>query len=294
MNMISDFDVTDQASAAGYGAMAPDTRTARDTDTTGDRSMLSDDHVVGDLHLVIYLYTASDQRVIHGASIDRGVGADLDIIAYLNTADLRHFFPMTVTLRQAETVCTDDYARMQQNAFTDLRARQHRHPRHQSAFGADTDTRTDHATRAQMHARPDLGARFNATERIDARAFMNSRRTVDGGTWVYPGLYLSARMQNLSSTRVAGIGIIADQRRHRASRSICGGNNHRPRTGAGEITAIPGTGEKAQLTGTGVLQSADAAYQRVPGAVQRRVDLLSQLRDRQLYAGVQTICRRLS
>ncbi len=292
MNMIDNFDVTDQTSAAGYSAMTTDTRTAGDPDTTGDRSMLSDYHVVGNLHLVIYLYTASDQRVIHGASIDRGVGADFDIIAYLDTADLRHFFPMTIALRQAETVGPDDHARMQQDAFTDLRARQYRHPRHQSAFGADPDTRANHTARPQMYARPDFGACFNATEGIDACAFMNSRRPVDGGAGMYPGLHLNAWMQNLGGTRIAGIGIIADQRRHRASRRICHGNDHRRRAGAGEITAIPGTGEKTQLAGAGILQSANAMHQRVSSAVQRRVDLLSQLRDRQLYTGVQIICRR--
>ena len=46
--------------------------------------------VVGDLHQVVDLGAGADARGLEGAAIDRGAGADLDVVADLDVAQLRH------------------------------------------------------------------------------------------------------------------------------------------------------------------------------------------------------------
>ena len=56
----------------------------------GDHAAAADADIVGDLHEIVDLGAFADDRVGHRAAIDRGVGADLDIVLDDDAADLRN------------------------------------------------------------------------------------------------------------------------------------------------------------------------------------------------------------
>src|SRR5271165_1572155 len=82
---------TDQP--ADHAALA-DRRAARDARARGDRRVRADGHVVSDLYLVVELDAVLDDGVVDCAAINRRVGADLDVIADVHGADLRHLDPL--------------------------------------------------------------------------------------------------------------------------------------------------------------------------------------------------------
>ena len=77
------------------------------------------DDVVRDLDEVIDLRPLADHRVAARAAVDRGVGADLDVVLDDDAADLRH---LQVALRahgEAEAVLADAHAGMEDDAVAD-------------------------------------------------------------------------------------------------------------------------------------------------------------------------------
>ena len=96
-----------------------DRRRAGDADLGDDHAMPADDHVVGDLDQIVDLGALADHRVAAGAAVDRGVGADLDVVLDDDAADLRH---LQVPLRshgEAEAVLPDAHAGMEDDAVAD-------------------------------------------------------------------------------------------------------------------------------------------------------------------------------
>ena len=80
-------------------------------------------HVVRDLDQVVHLHAVLDDRVAQRATVHRGVGADLDVVADERTADLRNLDPAVARLGDAETVAADHHARMQDAPRADAAAR---------------------------------------------------------------------------------------------------------------------------------------------------------------------------
>ena len=54
---------------------------SRDADLTGQDATTTENDVVPDLHQIINHRARADHRVVPGAAIDRGIGADIDIVA---------------------------------------------------------------------------------------------------------------------------------------------------------------------------------------------------------------------
>ena len=100
-----------------------------------------------DLHQIVDLGALADDGVADRAAVDRGVGADLDVVLDDDAADLRHLrdaraAPGTI----AEAVLADARAGMDDDAVADQRM-------HQRGAGADR------AVAADAHAGPDHGVR---------------------------------------------------------------------------------------------------------------------------------------
>jgi len=75
----------------------------------GDNRVFTDPAVMGDLHQVVYLGPPADKCGAHGRTVDRGVGADLDVVLYLHVAHLGNLYIGTVLLRsEPEAVGPDD------------------------------------------------------------------------------------------------------------------------------------------------------------------------------------------
>ncbi len=73
--------------------------------------MPADQHIVGDLHEIVDLGALADHGVADRAPIDRGVGADLDIVLDDDAADLRHLDVAGRSHHVAEAVLSDASSR---------------------------------------------------------------------------------------------------------------------------------------------------------------------------------------
>lgn len=89
--------------AADLHAIA-DLRAAGNADLRDDGAMAADLNVVADLYTVVDLGAFTDHRIVHGATVDRGVGADLDIITDDHPADLDDLDHAARTRRITETI----------------------------------------------------------------------------------------------------------------------------------------------------------------------------------------------
>src|SRR2546429_5769305 len=68
------------------------------------------------LHLVCRLPLVK-KRVVERAAVDRGVGADLDVVAYHGAPGLRNLDPAPGIRRHAETIGADHHAGVDQAAL---------------------------------------------------------------------------------------------------------------------------------------------------------------------------------
>ncbi len=109
--------------AADHAALA-DRRAAGNAGAGGNGRVRADDHVVADLDLIVQFDAVLDDRIIDGAAIDGGIGADLHIVADPHAAHLRHLDPSPRIRRETEAVGADHRAGMQNAALPD-RSRRH-------------------------------------------------------------------------------------------------------------------------------------------------------------------------
>src|SRR5882724_6870900 len=125
--------MAEDACRASDRAVRSDARAARNGRTPGHRRMGADAHVMADLDLVVELDAVLDHGVVERTAVDRGVGADLDVVAYDGAPGLRNLDPASGIGRHAETVCADHHAGMDQSALA------------YDAAGIDRDRRTQAA-----------------------------------------------------------------------------------------------------------------------------------------------------
>ena len=85
---VADRHVVGDAHLPGQDHAAPEPRRARDADLRHQQRVLADHHVVADLHQVVDLGPAPHDRVAEGGAVDRGVGADLDVVLDQHAAHL--------------------------------------------------------------------------------------------------------------------------------------------------------------------------------------------------------------
>ena len=122
-----------------------------------------------DLHEVVDLRAGLDARLPHRRPVDRGVGADLDVVFDDDAADLRDLLVRAVGVaREAEAVAADHRAVLHDHAVAELHALADRHARMQDAVVADAGVRTDDDVGVDDRAGADPGARLDDGERADA------------------------------------------------------------------------------------------------------------------------------
>ncbi len=118
------------------------------------------------------------------AAVDRGVGADLDVVLDDHPADLRHLGVAAGAHHVAEPVLADPGARMHDHAVAHQGVDQ-RHMRADGAVAPDPDLRPDHRpgvnhrAGADLRARPDHRARIDRDAAFEPRARMNERAGSD-------------------------------------------------------------------------------------------------------------------
>ena len=132
--------------------------------------------VVRDLHQIVDLGALADDGVAGRAAIDRGVGADLDVVLNDDSPGLRNFLVAARRRQIAEAVLADARAGMDDHAVADQRV-EHRGAGADRAVASDSDAGTDHRAGRDERARPDFGAGPDHRQRIDDHARLDPRRS---------------------------------------------------------------------------------------------------------------------
>src|SRR5690242_2913856 len=86
-----------------------------------DQAMAPNDDVVRDMDQVVYLCPFPNDSRAQRTTINSGIGADLDIIADHDIAKLKHFAVAAFVEDVAEAIRSDDSARMNNHAPTEVR-----------------------------------------------------------------------------------------------------------------------------------------------------------------------------
>ena len=118
MNMVSEFQMTEDDRTATHGAMRPDRGTAGHTDATGQGSVFSDPDIVADLNQVIKFDAILNHSVFNGAAVNASVGTDFHLVSDDHTAELLDLYPFTLVKGEAETVCAYHHPGMKNAIFT--------------------------------------------------------------------------------------------------------------------------------------------------------------------------------
>src|SRR5690606_26619348 len=93
VHVVAQDDVAGKHGGTAYGAAGADDRGAGDADAGRHGGVVAYAHVVRHHDLVVELDPVADDGVFEGAAVDGGVGADLDVVAYLDPAQLSDFSP---------------------------------------------------------------------------------------------------------------------------------------------------------------------------------------------------------
>jgi hypothetical protein len=162
-------------------------RTATETGLRSNGDIWPEFTAVSDLNQVVELYAVTNFGLRQGRAVDRGVGADFDVVAHDHNAHLWNFVKRARGFGyEPKTISSDHRSRLQHNtvaenapfanhhagmhdtAFTDnnvsvergigmkLRARAHFAPR------ADNSARRDPSTFMHFGVRTDMGSRLDA------------------------------------------------------------------------------------------------------------------------------------
>src|SRR5215210_4345165 len=165
---------------------------AGNADLAGQDTAAADHDVMPDLDQIIDHCSRADHRVMPGASVDRRVGADIDIIADDDAPELWNLHRAVRIGRETEPGLTDAHAGMQYDPGADQTMAQ-RYVGPDSAVvtefdrGCNDRIRADPAPRAQTNASldddmgPDLAIGRNGRGRIDDGAGRASRLRPDVG-----------------------------------------------------------------------------------------------------------------
>src|SRR5262249_58003253 len=89
--LISELEMVGDSGLGCDDDVIPQLGAAAKADLAHNEAVAPDDDVVGDVNQIVYLCALGDDRVAEGAAIDGGIGADLDVIADDDIAELKHF-----------------------------------------------------------------------------------------------------------------------------------------------------------------------------------------------------------
>ena len=185
MHMVGQAKVAQNDGAAANGAVRANGRAARHAGAAGHGAVFPDAHVVANLYQIVELDTVFEHRVLQGAAVDAGIGANFDIIANLHRAELLDLHPPTTIWGKAKAVCTNHRAGVNDAALTNAATVGDRHTRRKQtacaygrictndAVGADLRAIANRRTGsnagkgAYRHAQANAGGRVNHGARMD-------------------------------------------------------------------------------------------------------------------------------
>ena len=170
---------------------------ARDADLGDDDAAAAEADVVADLHQVIEAGTGADDGVLHGAAVDGGVGADLDVVLDQHAAELGNGEVAGFGVGEAEAFLADTDAGGQRHAVAEEGV-------------ADADMGADAAVLAELDAGGEADIGTEAAVGADADLVLDDGkgadlgRGVDGGAGVNEGGGVDAGVQRRQGVEHAG------------------------------------------------------------------------------------------
>src|ERR1700757_4362987 len=141
-------------------------RAPRDPHLTREDTATAEYHVVSDLHEIINHRPRADLRIVPGSPIDRGIGADIDIVSDQDTPELRDFDRRFRVGRKSEPPRADSPPGVHQDARAD-QAVTERHIGRDPAVVADLDPGENHCICADAAALAEPHATLNDHIRTD-------------------------------------------------------------------------------------------------------------------------------
>src|SRR5262249_35154654 len=127
LRAVPDRYVVHDARLAGQDHVVADAGAAGDARLRGDDRAFADHDVVRDLHEIIDFGAAADNGLSQRRAIDRSIGADLNVVADLDDADLRNLHARRSLSGIAEAVGADNDACVQYDAVADAALLAHGH-----------------------------------------------------------------------------------------------------------------------------------------------------------------------
>src|SRR5665647_788581 len=112
IDLIGQRQMPEHNGATAQSAMGSDGGAAGHTDTARHGRVFANVNVVTNLDQVVEFDAVFDDRVLQSTSVDAGVGANFNIIANPDSAQLFNFFPSACIRSKAKTISTDDDAGM--------------------------------------------------------------------------------------------------------------------------------------------------------------------------------------
>ena len=190
--------IVDGADGGNLGAvanrdMAVDTRLAADRDKIAEldrpgyadlrnqQTMPPNRDVVSNLDLIIDLGAFADNRIAIGAAVDRGIGADLDVVLDNDAADLGNFQVALATHREAETILANHDAGMDDHAIADQRVQDHRIGGNRT-IAANGNGRSDYGISAYDCCFADFRALADDRARLDFDTGLQPSGRMDRGS----------------------------------------------------------------------------------------------------------------
>src|SRR5664279_2127164 len=155
-------------------------RTAGNSHLRHQNTVPADAHVMADLNQVVDLAALADHGVANGPAVNRGAGADFDVVLDDDAPDLRHLEVAGAAHDVAEAILTDLAAGVDNDPVADQRVRDHR-PAADGAIAPDPHLGTDHRGRPDDAAAADFGARSNHRTGLDRDAAFQPRARMHMG-----------------------------------------------------------------------------------------------------------------
>ncbi len=119
-DVVADREVATDGNLSRDLAALADRRASGDSRQSRDGCVRTHVYVMGDHDEVVELHALLDHGVLDSASVDRGVGTDLNIGADAHGAHLGHFYPAMLVGSESKAIAADDSARLHNGARADL------------------------------------------------------------------------------------------------------------------------------------------------------------------------------
>src|SRR5215469_4703876 len=130
--------------------------------------------VVPNVNQIVEFHAFKNARVVQRAAVNRGVRANLDVVANLHNPDLRKFPMLSFSESVAEPVRANHRARMNLHAMADSSVVIESHPGMHAAVVSNPASCADDAMRADLGSCADMSIFANHRIRPDARAPSNA------------------------------------------------------------------------------------------------------------------------